>query len=404
MLTVCLITKNEERFLADCLASVKGIADEIIVVDTGSTDRTVEIAREFSTRVINHQWQDDFALARNVAIEAATGDWLLWIDADERLNHAENIMSLIAHPHSNLGGYILERHDISREKVSGKTIVNPIGIVRLFRRHPCIRYEGAIHERPGESILSAGFYLEKTSKISLTHLVSSLSDEVLIKKQERYLLLLNRELSKTPDDPWFLYYRGKTRWFLLDFIGALEDFSKIGKTNKAYDFLLASSYSMSAMLLAEMERFDLALESIQKSFQIVPKQSLAHYVQAEIFYRMQEYEKALSEYSLVSSSMMNEDSSDPLHGDMYITAERKTYKIGCCYLALGDLKEAYEYFRSSTEINMSDASGYFGMAVIFQHKGQIELALNYAKMANRLDPLWKDALAITSQLETVPNL
>ena len=86
LISVCLITKNEEKFLSDCLQSIREIADEIILVDTGSTDRTVEIAGAFGCRVIHHEWQNDFSLARNTGITAANGKWILCIDADERLS------------------------------------------------------------------------------------------------------------------------------------------------------------------------------------------------------------------------------------------------------------------------------------------------------------------------------
>ena len=88
-LSVCMIVKNEERFLSQCLASVKNIADELFVIDTGSTDRTVEIAREHGAQVGHFEWCDDFAVARNASIAPATGDWILFLDADEELSLAE---------------------------------------------------------------------------------------------------------------------------------------------------------------------------------------------------------------------------------------------------------------------------------------------------------------------------
>ena len=88
-LSVCMIVKNEERFLGQCLASVKDIADELIVIDTGSTDRTVEIAREHGAQVGNFEWCNDFAAARNASIAPATGDWILFLDADEELSPTE---------------------------------------------------------------------------------------------------------------------------------------------------------------------------------------------------------------------------------------------------------------------------------------------------------------------------
>ena len=84
-ITACLIVKNEERFLDKCLQSLQGTADQIVVVDTGSTDRTVEIARTHDAEIHHFEWCDDFAAARNFSLEKARGDWVLILDADEVL-------------------------------------------------------------------------------------------------------------------------------------------------------------------------------------------------------------------------------------------------------------------------------------------------------------------------------
>jgi len=84
-LSACLIVKNEAHCLARCLESLVGLVDEIIVVDTGSTDATQEIARQYTQQIFTYPWRDHFAEARNIALQQATGDWILIIDADEVL-------------------------------------------------------------------------------------------------------------------------------------------------------------------------------------------------------------------------------------------------------------------------------------------------------------------------------
>ena len=87
-LSACLIVKNEEQRLAQCLDSLRSLANEIIVVDTGSSDRTVTIAQEYQARVFHFAWNDDFSQARNYAIAQAKGEWILVIDADELLEQS----------------------------------------------------------------------------------------------------------------------------------------------------------------------------------------------------------------------------------------------------------------------------------------------------------------------------
>jgi len=90
MLSLSMIVKNEEPFLAHCLDSVRGLVDEMVILDTGSTDGTLEIARAAGARVFQSPWRDDFSAARNASLEKATGDWILILDADEELPASEH--------------------------------------------------------------------------------------------------------------------------------------------------------------------------------------------------------------------------------------------------------------------------------------------------------------------------
>ena len=139
-LSVCMIVKNEERFLGQCLASVKDIADELIVIDTGSTDRTIEIAREHGAQVGHFQWCNDFAAARNASIAPATGDWILFLDADEELSLAEkqNLPALLNR--NNVALIRLPLINAQQDQAS------QCFVPRLFRNFPTIRFQGCVHE------------------------------------------------------------------------------------------------------------------------------------------------------------------------------------------------------------------------------------------------------------------
>ncbi|MFB5764080.1 glycosyltransferase family 2 protein [Paenibacillus medicaginis] len=90
-ISLCMIVKNEEPYLAQCLSSARSIVDEIIVVDTGSTDRSAAIASDYGAKVIHQPWDDSFSNARNRGLAEATCEWVLWLDADEVLDRNEAI-------------------------------------------------------------------------------------------------------------------------------------------------------------------------------------------------------------------------------------------------------------------------------------------------------------------------
>jgi glycosyltransferase involved in cell wall biosynthesis/tetratricopeptide (TPR) repeat protein len=145
-LSVCLIVKNEEKFLAPCLKSVHGLAAQIIVLDTGSTDRTVEIAREFGAEIYSFAWCDDFAAARNAALEHATGDWVLMLDADEELPPAQHAALLADLKKSSTLAHRLPL--VNAGQNDGRSFVP-----RLFRNAPGVYYSGRIHEQVFPSLL-----------------------------------------------------------------------------------------------------------------------------------------------------------------------------------------------------------------------------------------------------------
>ncbi|MDT7961519.1 MAG: glycosyltransferase, partial [Armatimonadota bacterium] len=139
-ITLSMIARNEAEYLEECLKSVQGVVDEIVLVDTGSTDATPQIAEKYGAKVIYAEWQNDFAAARNIALQHATGDWILVLDADERLTPESKQAILNAVRHPQFVGYYLE---ILNEMGAGDYFVHRL--VRLFRRVPYARWEGAIH-------------------------------------------------------------------------------------------------------------------------------------------------------------------------------------------------------------------------------------------------------------------
>jgi len=117
-ISLCVIAKDEEENIARCLDSVRGVCDEIIVVDTGSRDRTAEVAASRGARVFDHPWGDDFAAARNAGLERATGRWILVLDADEELSEGGEILRQLAQSSDVEGFFLRIRNDMGEGRPS----------------------------------------------------------------------------------------------------------------------------------------------------------------------------------------------------------------------------------------------------------------------------------------------
>ncbi|MGE5405050.1 MAG: glycosyltransferase family 2 protein, partial [Candidatus Saccharibacteria bacterium] len=160
-LSICLVVKNEERFLQSCLNSIAGIADEIIIVDTGSTDRTIEIAKQYTDEVFFLEWNDDFSDARNFGLERASGEWIFVIDGDEELDPSTAQNLKIRMNQEDAEGFLVKVINYYNAGDQVQTVTDVI--FRLFRNRLEYRYSGAIHEQISENIQKvnphANFYI-----------------------------------------------------------------------------------------------------------------------------------------------------------------------------------------------------------------------------------------------------
>ncbi len=204
--SLCMIARDEERFLPECLERAKDAADEIIVVDTGSKDRTVQIAESFGAKVVHSPWQDDFSAPRNVGLEVATGDWILVLDADEFLQPGacERIRELVQDPKAL--GYHLRFVNVFGD---GKTL--GVMMVRLFRNLPGIAYENVIHEQVTPSLQRLGSELGLvlgSADVEVEHHGYSAAVMDSRGKNERNERLFQKQMAQTPEDVYVHYKYG----------------------------------------------------------------------------------------------------------------------------------------------------------------------------------------------------
>lgn len=198
-ISCCMIVKNEEAFLTQCLESVKDHVDEIIIVDTGSTDDTVKIAQKYTDKIYFHPWEGSFSTARNQALSYVTCDWVFQIDADEELvegsgpkfrhavqvaGQADAILVNIISTYSN--GKRLARHNLER----------------LFKNNGIIHYEGIVHNRV------VGASCVKPSKIEIMHYGYDLDEKKAWEKFIRTTELLKTQIAEDPNDPMPHHYLG----------------------------------------------------------------------------------------------------------------------------------------------------------------------------------------------------
>jgi tetratricopeptide (TPR) repeat protein len=207
-ISLCMIVKNEERFLEQCLRSVGGIVDEINIVDTGSTDRTIEIAEKFGARIERREWRNDFSWARNESLKMATKRWIFQLDADEELlpESKPALLQLKDAPAYIMGLWL--RCINASDKYRGGGNVSH-AIVRLFPNHERIRFHGTIHEFASLDDSPIGLS-GVTAPIKIIH-HGYLTDVVNERdKYARNMEIVEASIHRDPDEAFHWYNLGMT--------------------------------------------------------------------------------------------------------------------------------------------------------------------------------------------------
>jgi tetratricopeptide (TPR) repeat protein len=202
-----MIVRNEEKNLEACLASAADLVDEVIVTDTGSADRTKEIAARFGAKVVDFPWVDSFAAARNESLRHATGAWVWWLDADDRIDEENRakLRALFAQLGDENVAYVMKVRSATGPDTKSARLLDQ---VRLFRNHPYVRWRYRVHEQILPAVGQWGGQSRWTD-IVIDH--TGYQNEAFRKRKlQRNLRLLELEVKEQPDDAFTLFNLGRS--------------------------------------------------------------------------------------------------------------------------------------------------------------------------------------------------
>lgn len=281
-ISLCMIVKDEEKCIRRCLNSVKDKVDEIIIVDTGSSDETVSIAKEYGANIFFFEWEDDFAAARNFSISKAQSDYILILDADEFLDESSN---LLLDPSSEGKDFYI----VNFKNYMDGGYVSKHQSIRLFRNNKFI-YEGKIHEH-----LNIADFENLTNDFTgfiIHH--DGYKNEVITQKNkfERNLKLLENEVKNNPTG-YNLFNLGTHFKAEKDFVKALDSFRKSYPLSKNQIYVPYLLYSMGECLL-HLERYKEGINLISDSIELFPKYTGFNYLMG-LFYEKLKYLKRAEE-------------------------------------------------------------------------------------------------------------
>ncbi|MDP9699864.1 glycosyltransferase involved in cell wall biosynthesis [Paenibacillus intestini] len=279
--SLCMIVKNEEQVLNRCLDSVKDLVDEIIIVDTGSTDNTLQIARKYTDKIYFFEWIDDFSAARNESLKYATSDYILVLDADEYLEVKGDMQKELETNHDY---YLLKiRNEISLGRNFTFTAI------RLFKNDISLKYENRLHEHL--TILNGTReYTMGESECAISH-DGYTDDRMLDKdKQKRNLPLMELEVEENPT-AYNLYNMGKTYFGMQEYDKAVEFFKKAYPLSRDRLFL-PELLTKLAYALAENNNKEDALAILTDAVVLFQKETEMRFILGMIYHKFEYYREA----------------------------------------------------------------------------------------------------------------
>jgi GT2 family glycosyltransferase/tetratricopeptide (TPR) repeat protein len=337
-LSLCMIVRDNCRTIRPCLESIRPWVDEMVVVDTGSTDETPAIARKLGARVFHFPWCDSFSAARNESLRHARGRWIFWMDSDDTIDdqNGRRLRQLaLKEPVPEVFGFVMQVHCPEPED-QGNGDITVVDQVKFFRNLPALRFEGRIHEQVIPSIRRAGGEIA-WSDVFVIHSGCDHSPEGRTKKNERDLYLLDLELKEQPEHPFTLFNLGMTYADIQQFEAAVEFLRRCLAVSNDGESHLRKAYALLVHSYSRLGDADAAWKTLNQGLQIYPKDAELLFRKALLFHESSRLPEAKEAYLKLLQTDDDRHFSSVVRGMKSFLAR---HNLALIHVDLGDNSEA----------------------------------------------------------------
>ncbi len=388
LLSLCMIVKNEEHSLGDCLRSVMDVVDEIIIVDTGSTDGTVAIAESYNAQVFHFAWNGNFSDARNEALAHCTCRYVLHLDADERLDRRDRdrLRTLVRRPSSDVYELRIVSPMTEGKRKSRIVADQP----RLFRRDPRYRYSYRIHENILPSVKEA-YGVITQEDITILHVGYDVSDEAIGQKKIRNFELLVIDAREHPND---LHIMKKYAQTLLVLGQYDEAASRIQSMVQKIDGGIcgdvscparAAFYNLYADALMKTGDYIGAAHWANESLRALNVQNMAHYFLMKIYDHLEKYDEALLHLNAI---VLQRTAGDVWEAEDDVTPvpEDVCYKRAALYRVLKRPADERRELVAALGFDPRMTGALYRLAAFMEREQNFAEALSLVTRARETDP------------------
>ncbi|SHJ49551.1 Glycosyl transferase family 2 [Hathewaya proteolytica DSM 3090] len=352
-LSICMMVKNEEKHLEECLKSLqplrKAVSSELIIVDTGSADSTIEIAKKYTESVYFHEWNNNFSEMRNITINYAKGEWILIIDGDEVLEESEEIIKYF---HSTVGDKfgavaLTVKNLLDEDKDYHYALLQS---PRIFKNDGFFHYKGSVHNDP----IFKGECLALNSVLIHYGYIST-DEELMEKKYQRTKKMLEEELKKEPENIYYQYQLSVTYMMHKDYSKALNEslkaykmFEKIKSNERKMYFYIIPNHIKTLLingLYFEVEKIS------KEALKIEPDHIDIYFYLAQAQIKVEKYEDAIKTFKKYMDLCSNYEKLSIRFNptmNIYTLASQNEGKYGIAYSLYKkkEFKEAIKYLKN----------------------------------------------------------
>ena len=368
-LSLCMIVRDNADTIRPCLESIRDWVDEMVIVDTGSTDGTPEICRELGARVFHWPWRDDFSAARNESLGHARGEWLFWMDSDDTIPEecGRKLRSLVNGEHADdTLGYVLQVHCPGRDQDE----VTVVDHVKLFRNRPDLSFEFRIHEQVLPSIRRAEGEVEFTD-IYVVHSGSDPSPEGRRKKIDRDLRILEAELHERPDHPFALFNLGMTYADAEQYEQAIRYLQRSIEVSQPEESHLRKAQALLVNALMQLGKTGEALQQCESALQQFKGDKELLFRRAMLLHQLGRLDKSVAAYRQV----LEEQSERHFQSvDDGIAGYKARHNLAIVLEEQGRHDLARDEWRKITQERPAYRAGWHGLGEVLLAMGEPEAA------------------------------
>jgi glycosyltransferase involved in cell wall biosynthesis len=369
-ISVCMIVKDEEKNLPRVLSSIKGLADEVIVVDTGSSDNTVEMARSFGASVHFFDWCDDFSAARNESLKYATKDYILWLDADDELTR-EGHYRILKHLRRLPGTAAMLVVKCPEDKVDLEALQ-----LRVFPNRRGIRFEGRIHEQVQPSIEKQGIAIHRCDAMIVHY--GYMDAGFGAEKLQRNLRIAELDVIEHPESMSALFSMARSLLFFgksEEAVSYLDSMIVLAQNdpNMCRNATFEMGICMKAEILSEWGRSEEAVSLLEQYSQLLPDSVLLRRSLGETYFSAREYDKAFRELAgLREDSLGIQTALTSPTESKRLTRQR----LGVAALLTGNRDAAEGYLLTAIREEPAEVSNYHCLSVAREREGDLSGAID----------------------------